>query len=191
VGKKIDLGCGRYKIEGTLGVDLIEHESVDIVHDLNKFPYPFEENEVDEVHCYHVLEHVDDFIGMMHEIYRVCGNGAKVYIRCPHPTSCSTAWADPTHKRFFVKNSFVHFSGDANHIYGFRTNFKVSKVRLHYYLYEGVRNGVKLQKMPLFINYVINRIVNSSSLTQDIFERLFVYLIGGFEEVYYELEVIK
>lgn len=33
--KKIDIGCGRYKVEGTLGVDIMEHENVDIVHDLN------------------------------------------------------------------------------------------------------------------------------------------------------------
>ena len=69
--KRIDIGCGRYKVEGTLGVDMMEHENVDIVHDLNTFPYPFEDSEVDEIHCYHILEHVDNLIETMHELYRI------------------------------------------------------------------------------------------------------------------------
>jgi hypothetical protein len=189
--KKIDIGCGRYKVEGRLGVALMEHENVDIILDLNIFPNPFKENEIDEIHSYHFLEHIDDFIGAMHEFYRISKHGAKIYVRCPHVSCCSTAWADPTHKRAFVKNSFLHFSGDSNHIYGFKTNIEVVKVRLHYFLYEGKRNGIKLQKMPIVINTIINKIVNFSPTMQDVFERIFVYWIGGFEEVYYELKVIK
>jgi hypothetical protein len=127
----------------------------------------------------------------MHELYRIGKDGATIYVRCPHASCCTTTWADPTHKRFFVKHSFLHFRGDSNEVYGFKTNILVDKIRLHYYLYEGVRHGVKLQRMPLWINSAINKIANFSSLTQDIFERIFVYWVGGFEEVYYELKIKK
>lgn len=55
---KLDLACGNNKIEGYTGVDVAALESVDVVHDLNEYPWPFEENSVDEVHCAHYIEHI-------------------------------------------------------------------------------------------------------------------------------------
>lgn len=48
---KIDLGCGAHKTEGLIGVDFIQHADadVDVIHDLNTFPYPFDEGTVEYV----------------------------------------------------------------------------------------------------------------------------------------------
>ena len=40
--KIIDLGCGIKKTLGAIGVDLNDSIKPDVKHDLNKFPYPFE-----------------------------------------------------------------------------------------------------------------------------------------------------
>jgi len=56
---KVDLACGdRKKSEDYIGVDIAKTEAVDIIHDLNIFPWPFEDNSVDEVFCSHYIEHI-------------------------------------------------------------------------------------------------------------------------------------
>lgn len=188
--KTLDLGCGPNKIPGAIGIDILRVPGVDVVHDLNVFPYPFPESHFDEIHCYHVLEHVDDLIGTMKELYRIIKPNGVVYIRVPHASCCTTAWADPTHKRFFVHRSFEHFDSRSDH-YQFKTDFRIRKRRLHYYLYEGQRNGVVLQRLPLILNRIINAIANINLTTQAIFERLLCYYVGGFEEMYFEIEAHK
>ena len=44
---KLNLGCGNKKYPGTVGVDISNRYSPDIVHDLNVFPYPFESGAVE------------------------------------------------------------------------------------------------------------------------------------------------
>ena len=40
--KILDLGCGKKKRPGSVGVDINPNSDADIIHDLNVFPYPFE-----------------------------------------------------------------------------------------------------------------------------------------------------
>lgn len=188
--KILDIGCGSLKTDGAVGLDILKLNGVDIVHDLNVFPYPIETDQFDKIYCLHVLEHVDDLIGTMKELYRIIKPGGSIYIRVPHASCCTTAWADPTHKRFFVHRSFEHFDSRSD-IYGFGIDLRIRKRRLHYYLFEGVRNGVKLQRMPIWINTVINYLANLNLTTQAVFERLLCYYIGGFEEMYFELVAHK
>ena len=189
---KIDLGCGTHKSQGLIGLDILNHPDVDIQHDLNAFPYPFNSESVDYVQANHVLEHVDNFIGTVEEIWRICKNDSIVEVRCPHASCFPTVWADPTHKRALVKNSFIHWGSDSKNIYGFKGEFEVMEVRLHYCLYQGERNGVLTtsKRMQKF-GKLIDKIVNSSGRMQNIFERFLSAYIGGFEEVYFKLRVKK
>jgi SAM-dependent methyltransferase len=94
---KIDLGCGKNKKEGFLGVDSISFPGVDIVADLRQ-PWPWKDNEVDEAHCSHFLEHLtaDERIHFVNELDRVLKPGGKCTLICPHWKSCR-AYGDPTH----------------------------------------------------------------------------------------------
>jgi predicted SAM-dependent methyltransferase len=121
---KIDLGCGSQKSDGFIGVDILKHPEVDIQHDLNVFPYPFANDSVEYVQANHVLEHVDSFIGAVKEIWRICQNDAIVEIRCPHASCFPTVWADPTHRRALVKNSFIHWGGNPSTFMGSRPSSK-------------------------------------------------------------------
>ena len=80
---KLDLGCGRHKREGFLGVDSSPDCGADVVHDLNVIPWPFEDASVDEVNCSHFLEHLDgaERIVFMNELYRVMKPGGLLSIQ--------------------------------------------------------------------------------------------------------------
>lgn len=56
---KVDLACGDNKHgEDWIGVDIAQTSAVDIQHDLNHYPWPFEDESVDEIHCSHYIEHI-------------------------------------------------------------------------------------------------------------------------------------
>jgi len=96
---KLDLACGQRKIEGYLGVDKYETGCTDIVHDLLVYPWPFEDNSVDEVVCVHFLEHIPgrERPKFMDELWRVMKVGGKVIFSVP-PWNSERAYQDYTHE---------------------------------------------------------------------------------------------
>ena len=99
---KLNLGCGSKILNGYTNVDKFDYYKPNIVHDLEKFPYPFDENSVEEIILSHVLEHIgqdpDIFNGIIKEFYRICKNDAIINIAVPHPRHDSFI-SDPTHVR--------------------------------------------------------------------------------------------
>ncbi len=99
---KLNLGCGSNKLEGYVNVDKYDTYKPDIVHDLEKFPYPFKDNSVSHILLSHVLEHLgqnpDVFNSIIKELYRICSNKALIDIRVPHPRH-DDFLSDPTHVR--------------------------------------------------------------------------------------------
>lgn len=95
---KLDLGCGKNKREGFIGVDRRKFDGVDVVTDLRKL-WPWSDGEVEEVHCSHFLEHLTapERIHFVNELWRVLKVGGKAAIITPH--WCSTrAYGDLTHQ---------------------------------------------------------------------------------------------
>lgn len=57
---RLDIGCGANKASKEfIGMDVRPLPGVDIVHNLEKYPYPFEDNTFTLVHASHVLEHMN------------------------------------------------------------------------------------------------------------------------------------
>ena len=106
---KLYFGCGKHRVEGFIGVDKIKTGQVDIVHDMNVYPYPFAEDSVDEVLLIHILEHLADTIKVVEEIWRICKDGAVIRIEVPYYNSAGAS-QDPTHKSFFTENTFDYFT---------------------------------------------------------------------------------
>ena len=107
-GKKVlDLGCGRNKLPGAVGLDARNFPGVDIVADLNQ-KLPIEDASYDVVHSSQVLEHVDNLIGLMHEMHRILKPGGIMVAHTPYFRS---AWAhiDPTHVRHFTIATLDYF----------------------------------------------------------------------------------
>ena len=60
--KKLNLGCGKKILKGYINLDCVKFPGVDKVHNLNKYPWPFKDNEFDEIYCDNILEHLDGII---------------------------------------------------------------------------------------------------------------------------------
>ena len=74
---KINLGCGNIKIKGHINIDISEEVKPDRILDLEK-KLPFEDNTISEILANHVLEHINNFISLMHELHRICKNNAII-----------------------------------------------------------------------------------------------------------------
>ena len=98
-GLKLDLGCGTKKKEGFIGVDVRKFDGVDIVLDLGRHTWPWEDNSVEEAFSSHTLEHLDpaERCHFFNELWRVLKNDGKAQIILPHWASCRY-YGDPTHK---------------------------------------------------------------------------------------------
>jgi SAM-dependent methyltransferase len=69
--KILDLGCGDRKFSGSIGVDFDKNCNPDVLWDLNKTPYPFDDNSFDMIVTTEVLEHLKDPRAFIGEIKRI------------------------------------------------------------------------------------------------------------------------
>ena len=137
--KILDLGCGnnKYKSNGkneVIGLDIVEVPGVNIIHDLNETPYPFDDNYFHIIIVNHVLEHIQNFFAMMGEIYRILKPNGILRVRVPHFSSIN-AYADPTHVRFFALKTFKYLSENHKLSYYYNTkkkiNFKIISIKFN------------------------------------------------------------
>lgn len=105
----LDIGCSKNKIKEAIGLDKDINSDADIICDLEK-PLPIKSNTFDFIYCKHLLEHLDNPINVVKEIYRLSKPNAHVVIEVPHFSS-HIAYSDITHKRYF---SFVLLDKLAN-----------------------------------------------------------------------------
>ena len=122
---KLNLGCGNDIRKGYINIDREKLDGVDVVHDLNKFPYPFKKNYFDEILSLGTIELLDDFLKVVEELHRICKNGGIIKIRSPaFPNMCSAQ--DPLTKKFMTYNTFEYFK-DGGFDYYSKVRFKTLK----------------------------------------------------------------
>tara|TARA_B110000967_G_C18896961_1_gene571431 strand:+ start:814 stop:1359 length:546 start_codon:yes stop_codon:yes gene_type:complete len=109
--KILDLGCGNKKVPGSIGVDSNDTLDADVIHDLNQFPYPFNDNEFDKVYIDGTLCLLDNAVLVMEEIYRICKKNAMVVIVQPYFRSV-WSFADPWIKNYGTVHSFAFYDPD-------------------------------------------------------------------------------
>ena len=83
---KLNLGCGKNKLEGYINCDIDPKVNPDEVIDLSK-DLPFKDNTVDEIFTSHTLEHIPHELLVekaLPEIWRVCKQDAKIKIIVPY-----------------------------------------------------------------------------------------------------------
>ena len=130
---KLDIGCGGQKKEGFIGLDILKLEGVDIVHDLTLFPYPFDDDSVDEIYMDNCLEHLPNPMKVIEEIYRISKNNTKVTIAVPYFRS-HYATIDPTHVNFFGVNWFNYF--DPKHIFQQKMQYSTAKMNVKSFTFD-------------------------------------------------------
>ena len=171
---KLDFGCGQTKKPGYIGLDSFSTPDVDVVHNFNVFPYPFQNDTFDEIVCNSSLEHVDDFMKTVVELHRIAKPGALIKVACPH-YSGPDAYRDPTHKTFFSYFTFDVFDQGSSYLSPYCGMLKAKKRMFGVPEFTGIG--------PTVIKMIFNRIPN-------IYERYFCWIFPA-KTIYYELKVIK
>ena len=172
----LHLGCGNEKKLGAIGVDINPLLKPDVVHDLNSFPYPWKSNHFEKVVAENILEHLDNIVRVMEELYRISKNGAVVYVTTGHFSSVDS-FTDPTHRHFFTSSTFDYFiPGTPLYKYGYsKSRFKKLRVWV----------GPEKNLNPLL--YLILKIINKNVV---FYEKRFAFIFPA-GVITYELEVIK
>jgi SAM-dependent methyltransferase len=101
----LDIGCGANKILGAIGMDINQRSDADVIHDLDDLPYPFADNQFDEVIGRHVIEHVHNPMAVMVELHRITRHGGLVKLIAPHWTNPDFP-TDLTHRNHLNSYSF-------------------------------------------------------------------------------------
>jgi SAM-dependent methyltransferase len=162
IQRVLDVGCGRKKTAGAIGIDINRNSDADIIFDLDQAGYPFKANIFDVIICQDVVEHVDNLQRFFDEIHRIAKTGAVIKIRTPHYSSWY-AYNDPTHRHYFGHRVFEYFGA----------KFKI------------VRKEIVFSRIFRLLG--IKRLANRYP---DRYEQLFAFIFPA-ENMYFELEVIK
>jgi hypothetical protein len=120
IGEKllhIDLACGQKKKVGFKGIDRADIKDVEYLHDLMKYPWPFEDKSVYEFNCSHYVEHIpimlaDGSYGLnrfMEEVWRCLMDKGTISIQAPFYMS-QECWQDPTHCRAITDRTFLYYN---------------------------------------------------------------------------------
>lgn len=82
----IDIGSGPHpKADATILVDVHPWPEVTHIHDLNQFPYPFEDNFADKIYLGDVIEHMifTQAPLVLKELHRILKPGCILEVTCP------------------------------------------------------------------------------------------------------------
>jgi SAM-dependent methyltransferase len=122
---RLNLGSGGKPIDGYINVDINPRSpGVSVVHDLDIYPWPFEDAIASEIVLNQCLEHITDNNRAMKEIHRILKPGGKAHISVPHFT-WQFAFQDPTHKHFFGYNTFSYYARNCGYF-----DFQFSKCQV-------------------------------------------------------------
>ena len=175
---KLNLGCGTDIKLGYINLDIAAMTGVDIVHDINVLPLPFNNECFSEILCRDVLEHLD-YQNLVQDLHRVLKPGGKLVIRVPHYTSRNNH-VDPTHKKTFSHRTFEFFVKSS----GFG--------RQYYFKFPGfakiIRANILFEKKWLLYNYLLEPIINIHPKIKSLYEATFLCYLFPAENIIVELQ---
>jgi SAM-dependent methyltransferase len=184
-GRKIlDVGCGCNKHPGAIGLDYNSNTDADVIHDLGVTPYPFAENEFDEIIATHVIEHVPDVLAFVTELHRLTKPGGRIKIVTPHYSNPD--WpADPTHRNHLNSYTFNYFIDDPRHRhFPFYTDIRLKPIRM----YVTLANLWRLLGLQFIVN--LDQRWPALRFSRKFWEQYLCYIYRG-KDLYFEFEAVK
>lgn len=172
----LDVGCGRNKFTGSVGIDRNFASAADVICDLDRYPYPFRDSSFDEVRAIHVIEHVADVIRTVEEFHRLARGGGAIVIETPHYTDFSS-FCDPTHRWHLNSFSFRYF-GEDHGGFGYYSPVKLREKKV----------SVRLLAFWRWLGFEIA--VNRSRRFRRFWEYYLCYVVRG-KVMRFEFEVLK
>jgi len=184
---KLNLGCGEFKKDGYINVDYYGVTEPDVRHDLNLFPYPFDDNRFTLIEADHLLEHLDDPFRVMRELYRIARDGCVIRLRVPH---FSRGLTHAEHRRGFDVSFPLYFDPSFRGGYqGF--TLRLVKMSLRWSAQPYLKKTL-LPGAVFHIASVLGGMIDfAANLSPYLCSRLWCFWVGGFEEMEFEFEVVK
>ncbi|MGB9183727.1 MAG: class I SAM-dependent methyltransferase [Solirubrobacteraceae bacterium] len=180
----LDVGCGQHKRRGAVGIDRLADTDADVLHELNAFPYPFDDNTFDAVVARHVIEHLDEPLVVMAEFHRITRPGGSVFIVTPHFSS-PTSWIDPTHKHHLAAHSFDYLMDGTP--WNFYSEVRYTVIRRRVTL--GMAQGPRGRVLPLLRLSGFEALINRHL---DGFERWWAFTLPlGNRDLIMSMRVVK
>jgi predicted SAM-dependent methyltransferase len=127
--RKLNIGCGSKPLKGYTNLDIIVHDGVDVICDIEQ-GLPFSGEEFDEVVADYVLCQICSpkaFMGVMNDIWKILKVGGVLKLRVPN-ANYPCAFQDPMDCRRFVPETFDYFDKDHYRYKMFDYGFKPWKV---------------------------------------------------------------
>lgn len=182
----IELGCGNSKPKGSIGIDMVALDGVDIVANTEEGLGFIPDNSVDVISSRHFLEHVTNYELLIKEIHRVLKpNGLHKaivpYFSNPH------FYSDYTHKNTFGIYSFDYFASSETQLkrkvptFYNDIRFDIIKRDLNFKSQFFFRNIFK--RFPKFL-------FNISNYWKELYEESFSYTFPC-SEIYFEMRPVK
>lgn len=165
MNERLNLGCGTDIRPGFVNLDVSPLPGVDVAHDLDVLPLPFDDGRFTEIICQDVLEHVA-LVDVLRELHRILTPGGRLRMRSPHFTS-SSFYADPTHRTAFSISTLHFFAasgrhGDRSYYFDFRfAGIETERITFHRHPYQ-----------PW--NYLVEPAVNAHPKLQTYYEETFL-----------------
>lgn len=182
---KLNLGCGALKKDGYVNVDWHSLVEPDVVHDLNVFPYPFEDGTFDLVEAIHVLEHLDRPFRVMQEIHRLAKPGARIIVRVPH---FSRGFTHAEHFHGFDVNFPLYFDHSFTKSGYVGVDFALGKTELHWLAFYHLLSDAGCGTVTISLLRVVDKILSFlANLSPQFCSRIWCHWVGGFDEIEFQL----
>jgi len=176
--KRLNLGCGTDIKKGYVNLDYVSAPGVDVVHSIERLPYPFKDGEFSEIYASHVLEHINgDWFGIIRELHRILKKGGIIIVKVPHFTNASAFIEN--HRRFFRYRSFESFSDQSA---------LTALDQINNYVFKMVSREISFVRFPLLYNLPVQWFVNSSRSAAILYENTFLRSLFPAEEITYVLK---
>jgi len=92
--KILNIGSGNKINKKADNLDYINGKGINIVHDLNKFPYPINDKTYDIITAYQILDHLDSMRKTFIELHRILKKGGHIIFTVPHFSSREASHPD-------------------------------------------------------------------------------------------------
>lgn len=179
--KKVNLGSAGFKKEGYINVDWQSIVEPDLVHDLNVFPYPFEDGSIDLVEASHLIEHLNRPFDVMKEIHRILKVGGKAIIKVPH---FSRGMTHSEHFHGFDVTFPNYFNRKFIKVGYFGVDFKLERLELHWMAFFYEIKDMGYPDWMISILRVMNKAISFlANLSPAFCSRFWCFWVGGFEEI--------
>jgi len=109
---KLNLGGALNPEDGYVNVDIVDGVGVDVVWDLTRHPWPWDDGAINEIRAFELVEHLPALVPFLDECWRVLQPGGRLIVRTANPLT-ENAWRDPTHVRPYTRESFYYFDPDS------------------------------------------------------------------------------